>query len=74
MRLNARRMILGILIGLGGLGAVVLAFLNRNELSDKTGARLLAPYLLVALVSIGAGVFVAVLTAHAGNTNSRVSP
>ena len=57
-------MLLGVVIGLAGLAVVAIAFVNRDELSDRSGARLYAPYLLGAFVAVGLGVALIILTAH----------
>jgi drug/metabolite transporter (DMT)-like permease len=45
-------MLVGIVIGVAGLAIVAVAYSNRNELSEKSGARLWAPYALGAVVSM----------------------
>ena len=57
-------MLLGVVLGLAGLAAVAIAFGNRNELSDRSGIRLYGPYLLGAIVAVGLGVALILMTAH----------
>lgn len=57
-------MVIGILIGLAGLAITVIAYLNRNQLSDKPPVRQLAPYVLAGVIAIGLGLLVVELTAH----------
>jgi hypothetical protein len=60
-------MLIGLIIGLFCLGGVGVAYVNRDDLSDKSKTRQLAPYLVAAIVAIGIGVAVIVLTAHQTN-------
>jgi len=69
-------MLIGIVVGLAGLAVAVIGYLNRNELSDKSPTRQLAPYALAGVIAIGLGVLVVELTAHqtdicGGLTNCR---
>lgn len=65
-------MLLGIIIGVAGLAIVAIAYLNRNELDEKSAARRLAPYVLGAVVSLALGAALIILTAH--NTTICPSP
>jgi hypothetical protein len=56
--------VLGVIVGLAGLAVVVIAFVNRDELSDRSGIRLYAPYLLGAILAVGLGAALIRLTAH----------
>lgn len=62
--------LLGIIIGLAGLAIVAVVYGNRNALSDRSGARLWAPYVLGAVVSVGLGAGLIILTAH----NTTICP
>ena len=57
-------MLLGLVLGVAGLAVVAIAFVNRDELSDRSGVRLYGPYLLGAIVAVGLGVALILLTAH----------
>jgi hypothetical protein len=57
-------MLLGVVLGLAGLAVVAIAFVNRNELSDHSGRRLYAPYLLGAIVAVRLSVGLILMTAQ----------
>ena len=55
-------MLIGVLIGLGCLAAVVITYLNRDELKGPPRGRELAFYVVAVIVSIAIGAGIIVLT------------
>ena len=55
-------MILGVIIGLAGLVAVVITYLNRDELKGPPRGRELTRYVLAVLVSISVGIAIIAIT------------
>ena len=60
-------MLIGVLIGVAGLAIVAIAYLNRDELSEKPPVRRIAPYVAGAVAAIAIAVLVIELTAHQSN-------